>query len=282
MTCGYLYIAIGEMFRFEAERSCKSLKRFTRHPVCLITDDPKFQSKQFDQIIYVENIGRSFEVKITGMQLSPFQKTVFLDGDTFVCDSIDNIFDLLDYCDMAATQDLTGHSMGFWTQYQPEYKLKLKGVFHEFHTGVVGFNLNHTVKEFLGIWLRIHRELNMYADMPTFREALLEYPIRMGVLPHEYNLTGLKSMVIAHGKVKIIHDRLGEKWNNLRSHMASFEYMDKLALRINKTELKRLIIPYVGVIPYYFSPFYLKQKIKRILGIKARKKRESFIVKDVL
>ncbi len=281
MTSGYLYIAIGEMFRFEAERSSRSLRRFTKYPICLVTDEIGFTSSQFDKIIYVENIGRSFEVKITGMQLSPFDKTVFLDGDTFVCDSIDNIFDLLDYFDMAATQDLTGHSMGFWNQYQPEYQLKLKGIFHEFHTGVVGFNLNNRVKEFLDIWLRIHRQLNMYADMPTFREALLQYPIRMGVLPHEYNLTGLKSMVIAQGKVKVIHDRLGEKWNNLRSHMASFQYMDNLALRINKTELKRLIIPYVGVIPYYFSPFYLKQKIKRILGIKAKKKRESFIVKDV-
>lgn len=281
MTCGYLYIAIGEMFRYEAERSCKSLKRFTKLPVCLITDDPNFDSREFDQIIHVENIGRSFEVKITGMQLSPFDRTIFLDSDTFVCNPIDNVFEFLDYFDMATTLEMNGHSIGFWTQYQPTYKLKLKGILHEFNTGVVGFNSNNAVKCFLKAWLSIHRELNMLADMPTFREAFLQHPIRIGILPHEYNLTGVKSMVMVYGKVRVIHDRLGEKWNNIRTHMADFQTMDKFCKRINRIEHKRLIVPYIGVIPFYFSPFYLKQKVKRIFGIKAKKKRESHIVKGV-
>lgn len=279
MTCGYLYIAIGEMFRYEAERSCRSLKRFTQFPACLVTDDSNFTSTQFDQIIYVENIGRSFEVKITGMQLSPYDKTVFLDSDTFICNPIDDIFELLDYFDMATTLEMNGHSTGFWTQYQPNYQLKLKGVLHEFNTGVVGFNKNEDVVKFLETWLQIHRELNMYADMPTFREAYLKYPVRIGILPHEYNLTGIKSMVIVYGKVRVIHDRLGEKWNNLRSHMADFDYMDKFAKRINRIDYKRLIVPYIGAIPYNFSPFYIKQKLKRVFGVRIKKKRESFIVR---
>ena len=111
MTSGYLYIAVGEMFRYEAERSSRSLKRFTQFPVCLITDDKNFSSPQFDQIIYVEDIGKSFEVKITGMQMSPYDKTVFLDSDVFVCDSIDDIFLVLDHFDMALALDQYGHSM---------------------------------------------------------------------------------------------------------------------------------------------------------------------------
>lgn len=142
MSSGYLYIAIGEMFRLEAERSCRSLKRFTTKSVCLITDDPEFSSNHFDQIITVEDIGRSFEVKIAGMQLSPFKKTVYLDTDTFVCASIDGIFDMLEYFDMAMTLEPKGHSMNFWRQYQPAYNPKLMHILHEFNTGVVGFNLN--------------------------------------------------------------------------------------------------------------------------------------------
>jgi hypothetical protein len=279
MTCGYLYIAIGEMFRYEAERSSKSLKRFTQFPTCLVTDDPNFQSKEFDQIIHVENIGRSFEVKITGMQLSPFDKTVYLDTDTFVCNPIDEVFEFLDYFDLATTLEPKGHSVNFWKNYQPDYPIKLKGVLHEFNTGVVGFNKSPAVVEFFSTWLRIHRELNMYADMPTFREAYLQARVKVGILPHEYNFTGLKSLAIAYGKVRVIHDRLGEKFNDLRPHMADFEFMDRLAKRINKTEIKRLVVPYLGVIPYNFSPYYIKQKIKRMLGIKTKKKRESFVVK---
>lgn len=279
MNCGYLYIAIGEMFRHEAERSSKSLKRFTNFPVCLVTDDPQYTSNQFDKIIYAENIGRSFEVKITGMQLSPFDKTFFLDTDTFVCEPIDDVFEFLDYFDLATTLEPKGHSLNFWKQYQPDYKIKLKGILHEFNTGVVGFNKTPLVEAFFKTWLNIHRELNMYADMPTFREAYLQSHVKVGILPHEYNFTGLKSLAIAHGKVRVIHDRLGEKFNDLRPHMADFEFMDRLAKRINKTELKRLVVPYIGIIPYNFSPYYIKRKLKRMLGIKIKKKRESFVVK---
>lgn len=280
MTNGYLYIAIGEMFRYEAERSARSLRRFTDFPVCLVTDDAEFTSPQFDQIIYVENIGRSFEVKITGMQMSPFDRTVFLDSDTFVCNPIDDIFEFLDYFDMACTLDVNGYSLSFWAQYQPEYKIKLKGVLHEFNTGVVGFKKNADVAAFMVEWLAIHRELKMYADMPTFREAFVRHPIRIGILPQEFNLTGLKSMVIVYGKVKVIHDRLGEKFNNLRSHMADFDYMDRFSKRINRFEGKRLLVPYLGVIPSYYSPFYIKRKIKSLLGVTSKKKRESFVARD--
>ncbi|MCW5912352.1 MAG: hypothetical protein KIT62_14875, partial [Cyclobacteriaceae bacterium] len=176
MNYGYLYIAIGEMFRHEAERSSRSLKRFTKYRVCLITDKPGFTSDQFDHVIYVEDIGRSFEVKITGMQLSPFDKTVFLDTDTFICNPIDDIFEFLDYFDMATTLEPKGHSMKFWSQYQPNYDIKLKGLLHEFNTGVIGFNKNEAVIKFLETWLTVHRELKMYANMPTFREAYLKFP----------------------------------------------------------------------------------------------------------
>ncbi len=276
---GYIYIAIGEMFRHEAEQSCRSLKRFTKYPVVLITDDEQYKPVYFDDILKANDLGRSFEVKITGMMRSPFQRTVFLDTDTFVCASIDSVFEFLDYFDFAMTLDMHGHSTSFWRQYQPDYQIALKNTLHEFNTGVVGFTRNQEVDSFFATWLQTHRELGMYADMPTFREAFLRRPVRVGILPHEYNFTGIKSMVVAYTTVRVIHDRLGERWNNLRPHMADFDYMDKLARRINKRAGKRLIIPYIGVIPFAWSPFNIKRKVKSLMGIKAKKKRESFFVK---
>lgn len=117
----------------------------------------------------------------------------------------------------------------------------------------------------------------MYADMPTFREAFLKMPVRVGVLPCEYNFTGIKSMAIAYGTIRVIHDRLGAKWNNLRSHMADYDFMDRYSKRLNKRVCKRLIIPYLGVVPFSWSPYYIIRKLKAWLGVKAKKKRESFI-----
>lgn len=275
---GYIYIAVGEMFRHEAEQSCRSLKRFTNYPVVLITDAEDYKPVYFDSVITANDLGSSFEVKIAGMMRSPFQRTVYLDTDTFVCASIDSIFDFLDYFDFAMTLDMYGHSTSFWNQYQPNYQIKLKDTLHEFNTGVVGFIRNSDVDEFFQTWLQTHRELGMYADMPAFREAFLKRPVRVGILPHEYKFTGIKSMAMAHTTVRVIHDRLGEKWDNLRPHMADFVYMDKLARRINRKTYKRLIIPYLGFISFTWSPFYIKKKIKSMLGIKAKKKRETFFV----
>lgn len=280
MTKGYLYIAVGEMFRHEAQRSSRSLRRFTTAPICLITDDNSFRSSDFDQIIYVSEIGRSFEVKISGIQLSPFDRTVFLDSDVFVCEPIDQIFEMLDYFEMVTSISQFGLSLSFWNQYDPKYELRLKDVFPEYSTGVIGWRKCESVDRFLAKWLELHRELNIIADMPTFREAFMASPVAMGTLPHEYNFTGIKSMAVATGKVRVIHERLGERWDDLRTHMADFDFMDKFARRINRIEIKRLIIPYVGVIPYYFSPFYIKQKLKRMFGIKMKRKRESYIEKE--
>lgn len=275
MNCGYLYIAIGDVFLREAEISARSLRRFTKFPVYLITDNPVFYSAFFDKIIKVENIGRSFEVKITGMQISPFDKTVFLDCDTFVCEPIDEIFDLLDRFDMAMSVYQGGISKSFWDKYKPDYKLSLTDTLYEYHTGVIGFRKNENVNSFLDKWLDIHRELNIYADMATFREAFLKHPLMIAPLPYEYNVQGIKSMTVLHGKVKVIHERLGERWGNLRSHAKNFRAMNRFAKKVNRKECKRLLIPYIGIIPYYFSPFYIKQKIKRLMGVKVKRKRES-------
>lgn len=278
-TRGFLYVAIGEMFRHEAEQSCRSLKRFTKYPVILVTDQTDYEPVYFDDVIIANDQSRSFEVKITGMMRSPFKHTVFLDTDTFVCASIDSVFDFLSYFDFAMTLDMYGHSTSFWKRYQPDHEIVLRDTLHEFNTGVVGFTKNASVSEFFDVWLRTHRELGMYADMPTFREAFLRMPVRIGILPNEFNFTGIKSMVMAYSTVRVIHDRLGEKWNNLRPHMADFEFMDKLAKRINKKASKRLIVPYLGVIPHSWSPFNIKRKLKSLVGIKAKKKRESFFNK---
>jgi alpha-N-acetylglucosamine transferase len=221
-------------------------------------------------------MARSFEVKIQGIQQSPYtSKTIFLDSDTFVCEPIDQIFEFLDLFDMATTLDLYGHSHTFFQKYKPDYKLRLEGTLHEFNTGVIGLNHRDNVKAFMNQWLKTHRELNILADMPSFREAYFDSPVKIGILPPEYNFTGINSMTIAYTKVRVIHDRIGERWNNLRTHMATFEEMDKFSKRINKYSFKRLIIPYVGVIPYYFSPFYMKRKIKKILGVSMKKKRST-------
>ena len=276
-SCGYLYIAIGKRYVLEAEISARSLRRFTKYPVCLITDDTSYSNALFDKIIIAQSPG-DFIAKIIGMNLTPFERTVYLDNDTFVCSDVDELFSILDFFEMSMLPFPFQHSYSFFAQYNPTYKLKYERVIPEYHLGVVAYKTTGTVKKLLADWLAMHEEMHIKSDASSFREVYFNYvrDVRIAPLPFEYNYHGTHSFGFAYNEIKIIHERLGEKWNTLTTVMLPYEKMEKKANAFNKYKGKRIIIPYFGVLPYRFSPYRIKYVIKRMLGIKKTKKAETF------
>ena len=277
MDFGYLYVASGEKYLREVQISARSLKRYTSYPIALVTNDRNFNSPLFDTIIYEEGLYNSYGTKILGLQRTPFlKKTVFLDTDTFVGDSIDGIFEFLDLFKMAMTQDLSGHSYSFIRKAQPDFKIRLENVLHEFHTGVIGYrNSDAEVQRFLEYWKQAHEPSGFKTDMPAFREAFIDHPVSIGILPQEYNFYGSGTFAVAYNKIRVLHERIGSKWSDRRSYVPEFEIMDKYLNKLNRKTYKRLIIPVVGILPYYFSPSVIKGKIKRMLGVKMSGKMRS-------
>ncbi len=277
MSCGYLYIAIGKRYILEAETSARSLKRFTKLPLCLITEDESYKNELFD-IVINESIPGDFVAKIIGMQRSPFSQTIFLDSDTFVCSSIDHLFSVLELFDMSMTVDNFMHGTGFFEKYNPKFMIKYKSIIPEYNTGIIIFKKNGNVKRLLQDWYDLHNEMHIKADMPSFREAYLKnvMVVRISPLPFEYNYHGTNSFGFVYNEIKIIHERYGERWNTLTQIALPYEKMLKKAKQFNKYTCKRLIIPYFGVIPYSYSPYNIKKKIKKLFGVKKTKKSETF------
>jgi lipopolysaccharide biosynthesis glycosyltransferase len=276
-SCGYLYIATGAKYLKEVSVSAKSLKRFTQKPICVVTDDESFQSEYIDQVIIMQP-STDFVTKIIGVQLTPFQRTIFLDSDTFVCSPLDQLFEALDLFDMSMSVDNFMHSLSFFQQYNPSFEIKYKNVIPEYNTGVIVYKNTSNVQLLFADWLRIHTTMQIKADMPSFRETFLQhaYNIRIAPLPFEYNFHGVQTFGFAYNEIKVIHERLGEKWNTLTSLGMSFDAMDRFAKKINKNKGKRIIVHTWFVIPYTFSPFRLKYKLKKMLGIKKTKKSETY------
>lgn len=274
---GFLYIAIGKRYLMEAEISARSLKRFTKFPLCLITDNKEYKNQLFDIIIY-ETMPADFVAKIIGVAKTPFERTVYLDNDTFVCSAIDNMFDVLDFFDMSLMPFPFLHSYSFFAEYNPEYKLHYEGIIPEYHFGVMVYKMNDAVKNLMKDWLAKHKEMHIKADCSSFREAYFPHIpfVRISPLPLEYNYHGTFSFGVAYNEIKIIHERLGERWNTLTTVMLPFHKMEKKAKMMNKYHYKRIIIPYIGVIPYTWSPYNIKKKIKQLFGIKRTKKAETF------
>jgi hypothetical protein len=274
---GFLYIGMGKKYRMEAEISARSMKQYTKYPICLITEDPNYKNEYFD-IIIVADLVTDFYGKIVYMQKSPFENTLYLDCDTFICSSIDHIFQAMDLFDMSLSPDRFYHDYGFIAKYNPSYKIKYENVIVQYHCGVILYRMNDAMRGFFKDWERIHLEQKMKSDMLSFRDAYIENASKITIcpLPFEYNYHGTHAYGVANMEIKVIHERLGEKWNTITTVMLPFEQMQKKAKKFNKYHGRRIIIPYIGVIPYYWNLYHIKRKLKKIFGVKRTPKAETF------
>ncbi len=274
---GFLYVGMGKKYRMEAEISARSLKQYTKYPTCIITEDPNYKNEYFD-IIIVADLVTDFYGKIVCMQKTPFQNTLFLDCDTFICSSVDHLFEGLDLFDMSLSPDRFYHDYGFIAQYNPAYKIKYENVIVQYHCGIILYRMNEAMRNFFKDWERIHLEQKMKSDMLSFRDAFIENVNKVTIfpLPFEYNYHGTLGYGVANMEIKIIHERLGERWNTLTTVMLPFEKMQKKAKQFNKYHCRRIIVPYIGVIPYKWNLYQLKKKLKKMLGIKRTPKAQTF------
>ena len=275
MKKGYIYVANTEKFKSEALKSSKSLKRFTSYPICICLTkdliDEEINDKFDDIIINSELKKHTYLSKVLGMMNTPYDKTIFLDCDTFICSDIDDLFNLLDYFDFSTTIARQKHTAKL-------NNVILKNILPEFNTGVIVFDNNNKMKSIFEDWLRISLDSKIKMDMPFFREAVIksQHKVRFSIIPDEYNLHGFSTMLIIRDEVKVIHERIGRISNTITPFYPSFKQMEQFEKKINKKRHKRLYIPVIGIISYIYSPDNITKKIKKLLGIKRKSKHKFF------
>lgn len=271
MSEGYLYVANRPKLLSEAKISARSLRRFTDRPITIILSESINDitlRDVFDQITVIPGIEQySYWAKIIGIRNSPYEKTVFLDCDTFICADISELFDILDIVDFATTQEATKHT--------GQLKgIRYKNILPEFNTGVMVFKKSDHIKKLFDDWLNVCISQSIIFDMPGFREAVIENfdKLHYSILPEEYNTHGFRSMIILYDNIKIIHERLDNRWRTLTRYFLSYDRMQRFAERINKKKEKRLYLPYLGVIPNTWNLNNLFYKIKKTFGVKRTSK----------
>lgn len=224
---GAIYVATGDSYLREAERSAKSLKHHMPDlPVTLFSDKKIPAGPDFDETRILKDCAHSFIDKIQPLMQSPYRRTVFLDSDTYVADNFDELFDLLDRFEIAAALDTwrIGDNV-------PECPHS----FFEINTGVILFRRSPSVRAFLQAWLDEYRRglkqlpppIN---DQPSFRKILYQSPLAFYPLPPEYNyLLWSPGFVGRNSPVKILHGRNAE--------------MEAIALRMNASRAGRVFLP---------------------------------------
>lgn len=207
MTEGFLYVATGNKYILEAERSAKSLKRHSKSArIALVTNKP-LVSNLFDEIIIVDHENLSdwksgLGFKVEGLLRSPFEKTFFLDTDTYFTDDVHELFRALDFFDL-----LISHAPNDISKIKINDK-KLEGL-SPYNTGVIVYNNSEKIKSLFFHWRDLYssKSEKYSSDQPAFMEALLNHHIKIYVLSYIYNFRTPSFITLPPLKVKIIHGR---------------------------------------------------------------------------
>ena len=214
-----MYSAVGRQYIDEAIASARSSLRHNALPHLLFSSEdvedppPGLTVVRFDPISTFPWVDR-----IANIRKSPFERTLYLDTDTFVVSEIGHVLEVLDNYDLALA-----FSPGHRGLDDPEVPV----VFCEFNCGVIAWRSSERVAAFLRSWEETHRawleedvlpgapgnpedpSRSWPGDQPALRRCAWQHGMTVYVLPHEYNLRiGLTSTVV--GPVRVIHGRFGD------------------------------------------------------------------------
>lgn len=206
MSKGVIYSAVGKRFADEAAFSARSLKvHHPGWPITLFTDTSPDDDTVFTEVRCAPRLHPAPHIsKLFAMRDTPYEETLFLDTDTFICSAIDAIFDALAGHDMVAAREYSGASSDLEVDVPdsvPELNL---GVFAYRH----GSGFENLVDSALQWAEDCHAKTGTYPyDQPAFRYAHFRSRLRLATLKPEYNCRFATYGEVA-APVRILHGRI--------------------------------------------------------------------------
>jgi hypothetical protein len=208
-SSGFLYSVSGEKYVAEAVRSARSSLRHNALPHLIFASPIPSEPRPEEGLRFeaFEPSDHPYIDKIANMRRSPFERTLFLDSDTFVVDEVGHVLEVLDHFDIAVA-----HAPGYRGLPDPE----VPKAFYEFNTGVVAWRSNERTAAFLADWQETYSSwldaepfpgaLAVGVDQPAFRHCAWKHGLRTMVLGPEYNFRITKPGTLVDS-VRILHGR---------------------------------------------------------------------------
>lgn len=203
MTQGIIYYATGERYLKEATLSARSVKNEMPGTSVAVFTDQETTSPVFDEIVTIESKDHPFLHRIRCFQETPFDKTLYLDTDTYMAGNVSELFELLDVYDIG---------MSYVPAYDPKARESLTDevpeAFPLLNCGVILYTKSDGVLSLFKEWEELYRETfdQTATDQPALRELIYYWDGDLFVLPPKYNcrfdFPGTKA-----GRAKILHGR---------------------------------------------------------------------------
>jgi hypothetical protein len=201
MSRGILYIATGRKFLEEARQSAARVKELMPEVPVALASDIAPEGNLFLHHIAVTNPSGTFADKIGPLAQTPFEETLFLDTDTYLCEPVSELFELLGRCDIAMAHAPMRHTA----------TVPVPPSFPECNSGVIVYRRNEKTKQLSEAWEKAYAKqlaaTGQPDDQPALREALWHSEARLAVLPPEYNFRFVLPAFAGRGPVKILHGR---------------------------------------------------------------------------
>lgn len=208
---GVLYAVTGESNLAETLFSAASLKRCMPELSITLVTDVSGATGPFETVIHVPTDAYDRAYTIRAMQRLPYERTLYLDSDTYICARLDSVFEVLERHDMAG---VIVHGL-------PKYETgAVPEAFPSVNGGVLAFKRNDRTNRFLAAWLATYEAHNakdrrdsvapgqkakrFLPNQPSLRETLFASDVRFGALLQTYNCR-LDHLNIVDGEVKILH-----------------------------------------------------------------------------
>ncbi|MBP0000451.1 MAG: hypothetical protein J7641_15870 [Cyanobacteria bacterium SID2] len=240
---GYLYVATGEKYVREAALSANSLKTVDPNANITLVTDCSTDKMPFDRVeiealagrkswneeaeageqAYGKNWESALQYKVKHMYApSPYEKTLFLDTDTYIYGSCHELFELLDYFDICIS--IAPGERAF-----PHIDGKPLRAYIPYNTGVVAYRKSEKVQQFFEAWDRIYeskftntdRLRKGESDQTAFMEAWLEVDVKIYVIPHSMWNARLPFFMLLNDSVRIVHGRHND-YEKLRTKINAF------------------------------------------------------------
>lgn len=251
---GVFYVAAGQKYIDEACNSAKSLKKINSLlKISIACNQKPKEADLFDQIILVDekvtsrNEGLLFKTKYL-YTLSPYQRTLFVDTDTYFVGDVESGFAILDYFDISMTLDPPD---SHYPTLSSGERIDCKPL----NTGVIFFKKNEVNSYLFQEWLRIYS--NKLSQNPHLREsdqtscteALMCSSSRFYPLSTEWN-TRFCFINTLQEPVKILH-----AYSSNLEKIAALVNSEPNTLRAWVPHLRRCIV---------FRPYTWRHKLGRI------------------
>ena len=211
MKKGILYVAIGELWIQEAILASRIVKKYMPSLPITIFADRAFNCEHVDQVVVAETGASPILTKTQWLARSPYEHTLALDTDITLCDSIADLFMLLERFHLAVPQaPYRLENMGLPSPLPDFLADGVPDCFPGMNTGMLLYRRVPEVQDLFAEWCQHHELLNALIpgapQQPGFRTALYRSKLHFSIIPDEYHCRFVFPFKVC-GKVKALHGR---------------------------------------------------------------------------